>query len=280
MLDIRNLSIRFNDAAGGEAVRGINLRMEAGEILGLVGESGSGKTMTALAVAGLLERRKTDIGGQILFNGKDLLTIDRGEMRRIQGRDIGFVFQEPMSSLNPLMRVGRQIEEPLTLHTKMGAEQRREAAIGMMERTELPEPELTYKKYPHQMSGGQRQRAMIAAAVILSPKLLIADEPTTALDVTVQGQILKLLRDINKTQGVGILFISHDLSIVRRLCTRIAVMREGLIVEEGATKEIFEAPKDEYTKNLIDAMPTRSKRMRRQAAGELQTSEGGRPGNG
>ncbi|MCL2166920.1 MAG: ABC transporter ATP-binding protein [Clostridiales bacterium] len=271
MLTIHNLSIKFNDSVGGEAVRGVNLHMEAGEILGLVGESGSGKTMTALAIAGLVERAKTETAGQILFEGRDLLTMKRSELRRIQGREIGFVFQEPMSSLNPLMRIGRQIEEPLRLHTDMPADKRREAALRMMELTELPEPELSYKKYPHQMSGGQRQRAMIASAVILGPKLLIADEPTTALDVTVQGQILKLLRDINQRQKAAILFISHDLSVVRRLCSRIAVMKEGLIVEEGEVREIFDAPKNEYTRNLIDSMLSRSKRIR----GDLRNGQSG-----
>jgi len=271
VLTIHNLSIKFNDSVGGEAVRGVNLHMEAGEILGLVGESGSGKTMTALAIAGLVERAKTETAGQILFEGRDLLTMKRSELRRIQGREIGFVFQEPMSSLNPLMRIGRQIEEPLRLHTDMPADKRREAALRMMELTELPEPELSYKKYPHQMSGGQRQRAMIASAVILGPKLLIADEPTTALDVTVQGQILKLLRDINQRQKAAILFISHDLSVVRRLCSRIAVMKEGLIVEEGEVREIFDAPKNEYTRNLIDSMLSRSKRIR----GDLRNGQSG-----
>ncbi|MCL2122209.1 MAG: ABC transporter ATP-binding protein [Clostridiales bacterium] len=274
MLTIHNLSIKFNDSVGGEAVRGVSLHMEAGEILGLVGESGSGKTMTALAIAGLVERAKTETAGQILFEGRDLLTMKRSELRRIQGREIGFVFQEPMSSLNPLMRIGRQIEEPLRLHTDMPADKRREAALRMMELTELPEPELSYKKYPHQMSGGQRQRAMIASAVILGPKLLIADEPTTALDVTVQGQILKLLQDINQRQKAAILFISHDLSVVRRLCSRIAVMKEGLIVEEGEVREIFDAPKNEYTRNLIDSMLSRSKRIR----GDLRNGHTG-PGN-
>ena len=261
MLDIINLSIKFNDAVGGEAVRGIDLHMDAGEILGLVGESGSGKTMTALAIAGLVERGKTEMDGQILFEGRDLLQMQRRELRLIQGREIGFVFQEPMTSLDPLMRVGLQIEEPLKLHTDMSPVERREEVLAMMKRTELPEPAVTYKKYPHQMSGGQRQRVMIASAVILGPKLLIADEPTTALDVTVQWQILKLLRDIQREQKMGILFISHDLFIVRRLCDRVAVMKDGCIVEEGAPDAIFTSPKDEYTQSLIQSMPRREKQM-------------------
>ena len=262
MLDIINLSIKFNDAAGGEAVRGIDLHMDAGEILGLVGESGSGKTMTALAIAGLVERGKTEMSGRILFEGRDLLQMQRRELRLIQGREIGFVFQEPMTSLDPLMRVGLQIEEPLKLHTDMSPVKRRAEALAMMARTELPEPAVTYRKFPHQLSGGQRQRVMIASAVILGPKLLIADEPTTALDVTVQWQILRLLRDIQRDQKMGILFITHDLSIVRRFCDRVAVMKDGYIVEEGSPDAIFATPKAEYTQSLIQSIPGRDRQVR------------------
>lgn len=261
MLDIRDLHIRFTDDRGGEAVRGVSLTMERGEKLGLVGESGSGKTITALTVAGLIERSRTAVSGEIFFEGKDLLQSSREEVRKIQGKDIGVIFQEPMTSLNPLMRIGPQIEEALKIHTKLSPERRRELALEVMAHVDLPNPEETYRKYPHQLSGGQRQRAMIASAFITDPKLLICDEPTTALDVTVQAQILDLLGKINEKKGVGLLFISHDLSVVRRLCDRVAVMHNGLIVEQGSVEQIFTSPRDEYTKRLIAAIPKREKRI-------------------
>ncbi len=258
MLDIRDLRVTFlsNDK---KAVRGIDLSMAAGERLGLVGESGSGKTVTAMALSGLILRSKVEMTGQILFEGKDLLTCSREELRAIQGRDIGVVFQEPMTSLNPLMRVGKQIEETLKIHTDTPPAERKRLALEAMEQVGLPDPETTYRKYPHQLSGGQRQRAIIASAMVIRPKLLICDEPTTALDVTVQAQILELLKDLNRRFGVGILLISHDLSVVRRLCENVAVMYRGEIVERGATEDVFSAPQDEYTKRLIAAIPTRKR---------------------
>ena len=261
MLDIKDLHIEFLDKRGSvEAVRGIDLHMDYGEVLGLVGESGSGKTITALTIAGLIKRGNMRLSGEISFCGQDILHMPRSEMRKIQGRDIGMIFQEPMTSLNPLMRVGPQIEETLRIHTDMSPERRRELALEVIEKVGLPQPELIYRKYPHQLSGGQRQRAMIASAFISDPKLLIADEPTTALDVTVQAQILELLRRINQKRGIGILFISHDLNVVKKLCTRVAVMQNGLIVETGPTEQVFNAPQHEYTKKLIAAIPTREKR--------------------
>ena len=261
MLDIQNLRVSFPEKDGSvtEAVRGIDLHMDSGELLGLVGESGCGKTVTSLTVAGLIERKKTVISGQVLFEGHDLLQCSREELRHIQGKDICMVFQEPMTSLNPLMKVGEQIEETLRIHTDMPPAERRALALEVMEKVDLPEPELTYEKYPHQLSGGQRQRAMIASAFIINPKLLIADEPTTALDVTVQAQIISLLRRISRERGVGILFISHDLRVVRKLCTRVAVMHDGKIVEVGNTEDVFLHPQDDYTKKLIAAIPSREK---------------------
>ena len=258
MLDIRDLRVTFlsNDK---KAVRGVSLTMEPGERLGLVGESGSGKTVTAMALSGLILRSKVEMSGEILFGGKDLLRCSREELRSIQGRDIGVVFQEPMTSLNPLMRVGRQIEETLKIHTDMSPGERKRLALEAMEQVGLPEPEKTYMKYPHQLSGGQRQRAVIASAMVIRPKLLICDEPTTALDVTVQAQILDLLRSLSEEFGVGILLISHDLSVVRRLCENVAVMYRGEIVERGQTEEIFREPKDEYTRRLIAAIPKRKR---------------------
>jgi len=262
MLDIRDLHVSFPEADGGvtEAVRGIDLHMEPGELLGLVGESGCGKTVTSLTVAGLIERKKTIISGEILFDGRDLLRCTREELRHIQGKDICMIFQEPMTSLDPLMKVGTQIEETLLLHTDKDADERRRLALEVMGKVGLPDPETCYEKYPHQLSGGQRQRAMIASAFIIDPKLLIADEPTTALDVTVQAQIIELLARISRERGVGILFISHDLRVVRRLCRRVAVMYEGQIVETGETEDVFQRPQHDYTKKLIAAIPGKRRR--------------------
>jgi ABC-type microcin C transport system duplicated ATPase subunit YejF len=261
MLDIRNLTIRFTDRHCKEpVVRNLSIHMDYGDRLGLVGESGSGKTQTALAVAGLLPRSRTEAQGQILFEGQDLTACTREELRRVQGRGIGMIFQEPMTSLNPLMRIGAQVEETLRIHTDLSPSERKSRAIEALRLVELPEPEATYRKYPHQLSGGQRQRVMIAAAFVCEPKLLICDEPTTALDVTVQAQILKLLRKINEEKGVGILFISHDLKVVRKLCDKVAVMHRGEIVEYGDVEEIFTTPRDAYTQRLVAAIPQRKRR--------------------
>ena len=262
MLEIKNLKISFVQRGHKEVVHGIDLCMAPGEALALVGESGSGKTITALTIAGLAPRRDMEISGEINFCGKNLLHATRKDFRRIQGRDIGYIFQEPMTSLNPLMRIGLQVEESLLLHTDFSRAKRRELALEVMEKVGLSEPEICYRKYPHELSGGQRQRAMIASAFINNPKLLIADEPTTALDVTVQAQIIELLRRINRNRGIGILFISHDLNVVRRLCENVAVMQRGVIVERGRCKEVFENPQHEYTKRLVAAIPTREKRKR------------------
>jgi ABC-type dipeptide/oligopeptide/nickel transport system ATPase component len=254
MLKIRNLKVTFLDGQGSEAVRGIDLDMAEGETIGLVGESGSGKTVTALTVAGLLEKSSVTIEGEVIFEGRDLLRCGSEQMRSLQGKDIGIIFQEPMTSLDPLMRIGRQIEETLRLHGKLSRAERRAMAYDVMELVDLPEPDATYKKYPHQLSGGQRQRAMIAAAFITRPKLLILDEPTTALDVTVQKQILDLLQYLNEVCGVGLLFISHDLRVIRRVCKKVAVMYDGKIVEYGDTEEVFTNPRHEYTKKLVAAV--------------------------
>ncbi|MBQ4651423.1 MAG: ABC transporter ATP-binding protein [Oscillospiraceae bacterium] len=258
MLNIRNLSVTFH-STGKEVVKGISFDIMPGERWGLVGESGSGKTVTAMAITGLIERRLVKMKGEVLFGGKDFTKCSRSELRSIHGKDIGMVFQEPMTSLNPLMRVGRQIEEPLKIHTDLSGEERKKLALEAMEQVGLPDPETTYNKYPHQLSGGQRQRAIIASAMISRPKLLVCDEPTTALDVTVQKQILELLYDLSEKYNVGILLISHDLTVVRRLCENVAVMYKGQIVEQGSTEEIFHNPKDEYTKRLIAAIPKRKR---------------------
>ncbi len=258
MLELKDLRVKFL-STGRQAVDGVSLSMAPGERLGLVGESGSGKTVTAMAVSGLIERNGVELSGQVLFEGRDLLSCPRQELRAVQGRDIGVVFQDPMTSLNPLMKVGRQVEEALRLHTDLSPQERKALALEAMAQVGLPEPPVAYEKYPHQLSGGQRQRAMIAAAMVIHPKLLICDEPTTALDVTVQAQILSLLGDISRRYGVGILLISHDLSVVRRLCESVAVMYRGQIVERGQTEDVFQSPQDEYTRRLIAAIPTRKR---------------------
>ena len=258
MLEIKDLRVRFHDADH-DAVRGISLTVADGEIMGLVGESGSGKTVTAMVVSGLLPRKKADVSGQVLLDGKDLLALDGAAMRKRQGCAISVVFQEPMSAMNPVMRIGPQVEEALRVHTKLSAEERKERALQALRDVDLADAEAIYEKYPHQMSGGMLQRAMIAAAIISRPKLLLADEPTTAVDVTIQAQILELLRRLNREMGMSVLFISHNLNVVRKLCTRVAVMEKGHIVETGPTEQVFHDPQADYTKRLIAAIPTRKK---------------------
>lgn len=258
MIEVRDLHVSFPNKAGEleQAVKGISFTVADGEIVGIVGESGSGKTQTALALAGL-SPRKAEVAGEILLDGRDLMPLTRDEIRRIQGKDIAMVFQEPMTSLNPTMRIGRQVEEVLAIHTKLTAPERRELALQALRDVELREVETVYRKYPHELSGGQRQRVMIASAIIGSPKLLIADEPTTALDVTIQAEILKLLSKLNQEKGMSILFISHDLRVIRRLCGRALVMHRGHIVEQGPVELLFREPQDAYTKTLLASIPTR-----------------------
>lgn len=261
LLEVIDLNIEFRDHLIPETVvYDFDLSLDTGDIVGIVGESGSGKSMSALAIAGLLNRHDMKKQGQILFEGINLLTCPRQELRKIQGNDIGIVFQEPMTSLNPVKKIGWQVEESLKIHTEMNKEERRRKVIEALQSVELEDPEGIYDKYPHELSGGMRQRVMIAAAIVCEPKILIADEPTTALDVTIQAQIIKLLEKINGEKRTAILFISHDLSLVRQLCERIIVMQGGYIVETGSTEQIFHQPKQEYTKKLIAAIPRCEKR--------------------
>ena len=259
MLEIRDLHVKFH-VRSREAVAGVSLTIQDGEILGLVGESGSGKSVTAMSVAGLLPRRQCDYSGQVLLDGVDLLHAPRAELRKVQGKDIGVVFQEPQSCMDPLMKIGSQVEEVLCLHTHMDRAERRKLALEALAAVELPDPEAVYEKYPHQLSGGMCQRAMIAAAIVARPKLLLLDEPTTALDVTIQAQILELLKKLNRETGMSMLFISHNLNVVRKLCTRTAVMQRGVLVEEGDTDQVFLHPREDYTKRLIAAIPTRNRK--------------------
>ena len=260
MLDVIDLNIEFHDHITPETVvYDFDLHLDEGEIVGIVGESGSGKSMSALAIAGLLSRKHMKKRGQILFDGVDLLTCSRETLRKYQGNDISMVFQEPMTSLNPVKKIGWQVGESLRIHTALADDEIRTRVLKMLEKVELPDPEDVYDKYPHELSGGMRQRVMIAAALICEPKILIADEPTTALDVTVQAQIIKLLKRINEKTGTAILFISHDLSVVRMLCSRVLVMYHGRVVESGDVNEVFDHPKEEYTKRLISAIPRMEK---------------------
>ena len=258
MLEIKDLHVQFH-TSDHEAVRGISLRVDEGEIMGLVGESGSGKSVTAMMIAGLLREDRVRTEGQILLDGRNMLAVDGDDLLSYQGKDIGVVFQEPMSALNPVMRIGPQVEECLRVHTKLSREERRELALQAMRDVDLDDVEAVYNKYPHELSGGMLQRVCIAAAIISRPRLLLADEPTTALDVTIQAQILELLKRLNRERDMSVLFISHNLNVVRKLCTRVAVMQKGLIVEEGETEQVFHAPQHPYTQRLIAAIPTRRK---------------------
>lgn len=260
LLNVIDLNIEFHDHIIPETVVfDFDLQLDEGEIIGIVGESGSGKTMSALAIAGLLPRKDMKKRGQILFDGVDLLTCPREKLRAYQGNDISMVFQEPMTSLNPVKKIGWQVEESLRIHTTLTKEERYQKAIDVLKEVELPDAEQIYHKYPHELSGGMRQRVMIAAALICSPKILIADEPTTALDVTIQAQIIELLKKVNRIYHTSILFISHDLSLVRKLCSRVLVMHQGRVVEQGEVEQVFLYPKEDYTRKLIAAIPKMEK---------------------
>ena len=259
MLEIKDLHVQFH-TSDHEAVRGIDLTVQDGEIMGLVGESGAGKTVTAMMVSGLLRPEQADFRGRILLDGEELLHAGGQRIRAIQGKDICVVFQEPMSAMDPTMRIGKQVEECLRVHTDLSAQERRQRALQALRDVELPDPEGVYRKYPHELSGGMLQRVMIAAAIVARPRLLLADEPTTALDVTIQAQILALLKRLNQEMGMSILFISHNLHVVRKLCTRVAVMCKGELLEEGPVDQVFYHPQADYTKGLIAAIPTRRKR--------------------
>jgi peptide/nickel transport system ATP-binding protein len=253
LLEIDRLAIRFRAAV---AVRELNLRVEQGKVLGLVGESGSGKSVTALAVLRLLGTAAT-VEGAIRFGGVGLLALASEAMQKLRGREIAMVFQEPMTALNPVMCVGEQIAEAIRVHhPEQSRRQVREAVLEAMDAVALPDPARRYRDYPHQFSGGQRQRILIAMAIANRPRLLIADEPTTALDVTVQQQILELLASLRERFGLTMLFISHDLAVVSQVADRVAVMRHGLLLEEAPREAIFQSPAHPYTKALLGAVPT------------------------
>ena len=257
LLSISNLRICIRSASGRlyPAVDGIDLSVQQGEILGLVGESGCGKSLTALAVDGLLEEPVVHDGGSISFDGKDLLNLKEKERRELYGRDIGMVFQEPMTALDPLMRIGEQVGESLKLHSVLGKEALERQVEAALAAVKLEDPKSLMKRYPHELSGGMRQRVMIACATICQPKLLIADEPTTALDMLTQEQVIALLRRIHRDYGSAILFISHDLSVVEHISDAVGVMYLGNMVEYAETEKIYSNPLNPYTKALFSAIP-------------------------
>ena len=252
LLDVQNLRIGFG---GKDVVHGIHFCINAGEKLALVGESGSGKSVTALSILKLVQN--ATISGKVLFNGRDTLQMSEQELRGLRGDDMAMIFQEPMTALNPLFTIGDQIAEVLEVKQALGKKAAWARAIELLQETGITEPERRAQSYPHQLSGGQRQRAMIAMALACKPKLLLADEPTTALDVTLRGQILDLLAALQKSHGMAVLLITHDLNLVRKFADRIAVMENGLIVEQGAVKDVFANPQHAYTRKLLDSKPVR-----------------------
>ncbi|PWR25146.1 ABC transporter ATP-binding protein [Zavarzinia aquatilis] len=255
LLEISDLSVRFGQF---RAVSGVDMTVDAGEIVGVVGESGSGKSVTSLAVMGLITEPGKVSAGAMRFDGRDLLAMPARERRRLLGRDIAMIFQEPMTSLNPSYTVGFQIEEVLAVHGAGNRRQRRERAVELLELVGIPDAGRRLSAYPHQLSGGMNQRVMIAMSVALDPRLLIADEPTTALDVTIQAQILRLLVELQRRKGMGLVFITHDLGVLAEIADRVIVMYAGEVVETAATADLFTTPRHPYTAALLDALPDRA----------------------
>ncbi|MGF9566135.1 ABC transporter ATP-binding protein [Neorhizobium sp. BT27B] len=267
-LSIENLDVQLPTGADRTfAVEGLSLSVAKGEILCIVGESGSGKSLTALATMGLLPSNLGKPQGRVMFEGQDLLTIDHATRRSITGRRIAMIFQEPMAALNPIFRVGEQVAETFRIHTDLPRSDIRRKVIELFGEVNLPDPEQIYHSYPHQLSGGQCQRVMIATALALDPSVLIADEPTTALDVTTQAQILKLMLDLRAKHDTGIIFITHDFGVVAEIADRVAVMKMGKLIEIGPRDEILNHPREDYTRSLLAAVPTLARRQERQGLG-------------
>ncbi len=258
LLEVKDLKIAFKTYAGEvNAVRGVNFHVNKGEVLGIVGESGCGKSVTSSAVMRIIPQPPGIYkGGEILLEGTDILKLSEEEMCKIRGKDISMVFQDSMSSLNPTMKVGKQIAESLIIHQGKTKKEAREIAIKMLDLVGVSNPEKRVDQYPHEFSGGMRQRAMIAIALACRPKLLIADEPTTALDVTIQAQIIKLMNELRKEMDTSIILITHDLGVVAEMCDRVVVMYAGQIIEEGTVQSIFKNPSHPYTRSLLDSVPS------------------------
>lgn len=256
LLEIKDERLSFFTPAGEvKALNGVSFSMEEGDVLGIVGESGSGKSVTAYSIMGLNAYPGKLVGGTICFNGHQIDQMTEEEFRKIRGNEVSIIFQDPMTSLNPVYTIGNQIEEVILLHTDKTKKQAHDRARELLELVGINEPEKRLKQYPHELSGGMRQRVMIAIALACEPKLLIADEPTTALDVTIQAQILELMQELRQKLGMSIIMITHDLGVVASMCEKIAVMYAGHIVEYGTTDEIFYQPSHEYTKGLIKSIP-------------------------
>ena len=256
-LDVRNLSVKFpTDDGLVSAVNGMDFSLERGQTLGIVGESGSGKSVTSQALMGLLKGTSAQVTGQAVFQGKDLVTLPESGMRQLRGRNIGMIFQDPLSALHPFYTVGHQIAEAYLVHNKASKKQARAAAVDMLGRVGIPSPEQRFDEYPHHFSGGMRQRAMIAMALICEPELLIADEPTTALDVTVQAQILDLMLELQEETNSALILITHDLGVVAEVCHNVLVMYGGQCVESGPVDGIFYDTRHPYTLGLLNSMPT------------------------
>ncbi len=260
MLEIQNLQTKFRTDDGEITVLdGVSFRISKGETVGVVGESGSGKSVTSLSIMGLLPRTAKVSGGEIFFNGENLVGASQERMRSLRGKEIAMIFQEPMSSLNPVYTVGSQIIELVRNHTAMNRKQAREHAITMLKLVGIPRAEEIVDEYPHQLSGGMRQRVMIAMAMSCNPSLLVADEPTTALDVTIQAQILDLMRDLQNKREMAIMLITHDLGVVAEMCDRVVVMYAGQVVEEADVEQLFAHPKHPYTEGLLGSIPDMDK---------------------
>ncbi len=257
LLDVRNLKTYFYTAAGiVRAVDGMSYAVRPGETVALVGESGCGKSVSALSVMRLVSAPAGRIvGGQVLFQGRDLLTLDEESMRQLRGREIAMIFQEPMTSLNPVLSIGRQLTEPFEIHLGMPPQQARQHAGGLLVTVGIPDPERRLTQYPHQFSGGMRQRMMIAMALACNPTLVLADEPTTALDVTIQAQILELMKDLSRARGIALVLITHNLGVVARYADRVNVMYAGKLVEQGSARDVYGDPRHPYTIGLLRSVP-------------------------
>lgn len=282
LLKIKDLKVEFSTGKGKNvAVDGVDISIHKGEIFGIVGESGCGKSMTSLSVLRLIASPGKITGGEIWYDGQDILTMSEKELQqKIRGNKIAMIFQEPMTSLNPLLTIGEQIVEPLRLHQKMNRKEAKGRAISMLQQVGIPLAEKRFHEYPHTLSGGMRQRVMIAIAMCCQPQLLIADEPTTALDVTIQAQILKLMKQLRAQQGTSILLISHDLGVIANMCDRVAVMYCGTVVELGSTQDIIHNPQHPYTKGLMGAIPKigESGKMLYSISGTVPQNHGDIPG--